>query len=188
MWCGAVWGAWGVWCVVCGGAGRVRCGAAAWCGAVRCGAVRCGAVRCGAVRCGVVWCGVVWCGLLWYDVRWVILRYIIPHITMASPCCGVGFMFVVCGAVWCGAGLVPAESTAEPECGTPPHTTTSTPNFFFVKDSPQGQPPRTTNRHQPPTANRRQPPTVIQYCFSGFVSCPCLDHEAESVPINAHWR
>ena len=36
----------------------------------------------------------------------------------------------------------------------------SGPPFFFVKDSPQGQPPRTTNR-QPPNAHRRQPPTIV---------------------------
>ena len=73
------------------------------------------------------------------------------------------------------------------------------PHFFFVKDSLQGQPPGTTNR-QPPTANRqsptadrqpptanRQPPTTVQYCFCGFVSCPCLDHETESVPVNVRF-
>ena len=43
------------------------------------------------------------------------------------------------------------------------------------------QPPTATNRHQPPpTARNRQPPTIVQYCFCGPVSCPCLDHEAES--------
>ena len=51
------------------------------------------------------------------------------------------------------------------------------------------QPPSTTNHHKP-TANCRQPPTIVQYCFCGFVSCPCLDHEAESVPVNVRfcWR
>ena len=36
----------------------------------------------------------------------------------------------------------------------------------------------------------RQPPTIVQHFFCGFVSCPCLDHEAESVPVKAHfcWR
>ena len=28
--------------------------------------------------------------------------------------------------------------------------------------------------HQPPTANRRQPPTIVQRCFCGLGSCPCL--------------
>ena len=91
------------------------------------------------------------------------------------------------------------------------------PNFFLLgaslQDSPQGSP--TTNRHQPPTAkrhlprtaanrrqplptanrrpptaNRRQLPIMVQYFFCGFMSCPCLDHEAESVPVNVRfcWR
>ena len=49
------------------------------------------------------------------------------------------------------------------------------------------QPPTATNRQPPPTANRqpptanRQPPTANHrsILFCGFVSCPCLDHEAE---------
>ena len=58
-----------------------------------------------------------------------------------------------------------------------------------LKDSPQGPP--TANRHQPPptancqppsAANRHQPQTIVQHRFCGVVSCPCLDHEAESVP------
>ena len=70
---------------------------------------------------------------------------------------------------------------------------------------PRGQPPRTSNRQPPqtanrqpppsanrqlPTANRHQPPTIVQCCFLGLVSCPCLDHEAESVPVNVRfcWR
>ena len=63
----------------------------------------------------------------------------------------------------------------------------SEPQFAFVKES---QGPPATN-HQLPTANRGQPPTIVQYCFCGFGSCPCLDHEAESVPVNAPpppWR
>ena len=87
--------------------------------------------------------------------------------------------------------------------------------FFFVKDTPRGQPtahrrqppptarqlltahrhpPPTTANRQPPTANRqpppttiRQPPTVDQYCFCGLVSCPCLAHEAKSGPVNVHF-
>ena len=61
-------------------------------------------------------------------------------------------------------------------------------NFFLLRTAPKYQPP-TANR-QPPTANRRQPPTAVQYCFCGFVSCPCLDHETESVPVNVPvcWR
>ena len=50
--------------------------------------------------------------------------------------------------------------------------------------------PPTTHHRQPPTTNRHQPPTIVQYCFCGVVSCPCLDHEAESVPAKARfcWR
>ena len=79
--------------------------------------------------------------------------------------------------------------------------------FVLVEDSSQGQPPTTTN-HQPPTANRQPPPTanrqpptapnrqlptttshqprptIVQFCFCGLVSCPCLDHEADSVPVD----
>ena len=50
---------------------------------------------------------------------------------------------------------------------------------------------KSPNRQPPPTAaNRRQPPTIVQFCFCGFVSCPCLDHEAASVPVNVRffWR
>ena len=53
------------------------------------------------------------------------------------------------------------------------------------------QPPPTATNRQPPTAtNRHQPPTIVQHCFCGSVSCPCLDHEAESVPVNVRvcWR
>ena len=74
------------------------------------------------------------------------------------------------------------------------------PIFFCVKDSPQGPPP--ANRHQPPppanrqppptAANRQPPPTanIVQHCLWGRVSCPCLDHKAESVPayIRLCWR
>ena len=72
-----------------------------------------------------------------------------------------------------------------------------------LKDSPQRpptanrqpppttkcQPPAAANR-QPPTANRQTPTIGQQHCFCGFVSCPCLDHEAESVPVNIGfcWR
>ena len=80
--------------------------------------------------------------------------------------------------------------------------------LFCGKDSPQGpptaarQPPSTTNPHQPPTADcqlpptanchqpptaNRQQPTIAESCFCGFVSCPCLDHEAESVPMNVRF-
>ena len=34
------------------------------------------------------------------------------------------------------------------------------PQFFFGKDSPNGQPPGTTIRRPPTAANRRQPPTA----------------------------
>ena len=40
------------------------------------------------------------------------------------------------------------------------------------------QPPPTTANRQSPVANR-QPPTIVQQCFCGLVSCPCLDQEAE---------
>ena len=67
------------------------------------------------------------------------------------------------------------------------------PTFVSVKDSPQGPPtanrqPPTADR-QPPTANR-QPPTNVQLRFCGLVSCPCLGHEAEGVPVNVRfcWR
>ena len=62
--------------------------------------------------------------------------------------------------------------------------------------SPQGPPTATptadrpTTDCQPPSAaNRHQLPTIVQYCFCGFVSCPCLE-EAESVPVNVrfYWR
>ena len=54
----------------------------------------------------------------------------------------------------------------------------------------QHQPP--TTNHQPPTANR-QPPTATnrQPLFDTvIVISPCLDHEAESVPVNTRfcWR
>ena len=64
------------------------------------------------------------------------------------------------------------------------------PQFFMLRtalsDCPQGP---TANR-QPPTANRHQPPAIIQYRFCGFVSCPCLGHETESVSVNVRfcWR
>ena len=63
-----------------------------------------------------------------------------------------------------------------------------------LKDSPQGpatadchqpptatnhQPPTSTNRQPPPTTNH-QPPTIVQYCFCGAVSCPCLDQQRAS--------
>ena len=67
----------------------------------------------------------------------------------------------------------------------PPGAFLKYPTFFFslttaVKHSPQG----------PPTANRHPPPTVVQYGFCGFLSRPCLDHEAEGVPVNVRfcWR
>ena len=58
-------------------------------------------------------------------------------------------------------------------------------SICFTKDSPQGPP--TANR-QPPTATNRQP--IVQYCFYGFVPCPCHGHEAESVPVKVRfcWR
>ena len=28
---------------------------------------------------------------------------------------------------------------------------------------------------------------IVQSCFCGFVSCTCLDHEAESVPVNVRF-
>ena len=56
-----------------------------------------------------------------------------------------------------------------------------------LKDSPQ--PPPTAHCQPPPTANC-QPPTIVQYRFCGSVFCPCLDHEAESVPVRVRfcWR
>ena len=49
--------------------------------------------------------------------------------------------------------------------------------FFLLSTAPRDR--------QPPTANHRQPPpTIVEDCFCGIVSCPCLDHEAESVPVN----
>ena len=75
-----------------------------------------------------------------------------------------------------------------------------TPNIFR-KTAPKDHQPPTANRrqpptainrhrHQPPTAPNRQPPTIVRYCFCGLLSCPCLDHEAESVPVNVRfcWR
>ena len=91
-----------------------------------------------------------------------------PHPPMAL-CCGTHI----------GGGARPAPW----ECEALP-----APQFAFVKDSPQGPP--TANHQPPPTANCRQPPTTVQYCFCGFVSRPCLDHGAESVPVNVRfcWR
>ena len=66
---------------------------------------------------------------------------------------------------------------------------------FFVRDSPLAQPLGTINR-QPPTANcrqpppiahRRQPPTIVKDCFCGVVSCPYLDHDAESVHVSVRF-
>ena len=51
--------------------------------------------------------------------------------------------------------------------------------FFWLRTVPED--------HQPPTANRRQPPPIVQYGFCGLVSCPCLAHEAESVPVNVRF-
>ena len=53
------------------------------------------------------------------------------------------------------------------------------------------QGPGATNR-QPPIANRqtanRQPPSTTNHCSILFLwSCPCLDHEAESVPVNVRF-
>ena len=61
-------------------------------------------------------------------------------------------------------------------------------NSFFGGLRTAPPEPPTANRRPPPTgtnrqtANRHQPPTVVQYRFCEFVSGPCLDHEAESVP------
>ena len=63
-------------------------------------------------------------------------------------------------------------------------------NFFLLRTAPRTtnrQPPTATNRHPPPTANRHQPPTIVQCCFCGFLSCPCLDHETESVAVNVRF-
>ena len=65
--------------------------------------------------------------------------------------------------------------------GQPPRTTNRQPLTAYR------QPPPTANNNELPTANRRQPPTVVQYCFCRFVSCPCLDHEAESVPVSVRF-
>ena len=63
------------------------------------------------------------------------------------------------------------------------------PHPFLLRTAPKDHEPPTANR-QPPTANRHQPPTIVQSCFCGVVSCPCLGHEAESVPVNVRfcWR
>ena len=78
--------------------------------------------------------------------------------------------------------------------------------FFFLlrialKDTPpprehqlpaaNRRPPSTADRYQPPpTANRHQPPTILQHRFCGPVSCPCLGHEAQHVPVDIRfcWR
>ena len=100
-----------------------------------------------------------------------------------------------------------SQAIAALPCGLPPSSQCcpQEPPLCFVKDSPLGpptanrQPPPTANRHQPPTANghqppptanRHQPPTIVQHRFCGVVSCPCVAHEAESVPVNVRfcWR
>ena len=54
------------------------------------------------------------------------------------------------------------------------------PHFFFsLRTAPRD--------HQPSTANRHQPPPVVHFCFCGLASCPCLEHEAESVPVNVRF-
>ena len=65
-----------------------------------------------------------------------------------------------------------------------------TPIFFPGRDSPYGQPSRTTSCQPPPTANCHSPTATNCHCFCGLVSCPCFDHEAESVPVNVCfcWR
>ena len=69
---------------------------------------------------------------------------------------------------------------------------------FFLQDSPQGQPPRTANRHppptptnhQPPTINRRRPPPTANRQPPPTANCQLLtyrrprEREAESVPVN----
>ena len=42
----------------------------------------------------------------------------------------------------------------------------------------------------PGSTTRRARSAVMEYCFCEFVSCPCLAHEAASVPVNVHfcWR
>ena len=67
---------------------------------------------------------------------------------------------------------------------------------LFCEGQPRGtttadrrQPPTAANRQPPPTAaNRHQPPTAVRHCFC--VSCPCLGHEAEHVPVTSRscWR
>ena len=68
--------------------------------------------------------------------------------------------------------------------GQPPAVDTdlSLRTFFFVKDSPKGQPPETTNRQ--PLTRRQPPPTANHRSFM------LLCHEAESVPVNIRfcWR
>ena len=83
----------------------------------------------------------------------------------------------------------PPNANRQPQ--TPPTANRQPPTANRQPPTANRQPP-TANRHQPLTANRhplptatnRQPPTIVQYCFCGFASCPCLDHGAETVPVN----
>ena len=99
---------------------------------------------------------------------------------------------------WVGGGGADSKETEGPA-----GLSLRTPTFFFGSESPKEpptanrQPPTATNCQLPtatncqlPTANRHQPPTVFQYRFCVLVSCPCLAHEAESVPMNVRfcWR
>ena len=55
------------------------------------------------------------------------------------------------------------------------------------RQPPLNPQPSTATNHQQSTADRHQPSTIVQFCFCGFVSCPCLGHEAESVPVNVRF-
>ena len=78
----------------------------------------------------------------------------------------------VWGVPWACGGTRPQASPMASEAG---HMAVFKNPTFFVR----AQPPTANRRQPPPTANR-QPPTIVQYC-------PCLDHEAESVPVNVVW-
>ena len=89
----------------------------------------------------------------------------------------------------------PSTATTNRHHQPPAATNHSVPNATNCQPpTANRQPPPTVNRQppptpdpQPPTPNRRQPPTIVQYCFCSFLSCPCLDHEAESVPVKVRF-
>ena len=76
-------------------------------------------------------------------------------------------------------------------CGVRAGLSLGTSKFFClgqpVMTAPKDHQPPAANPRQPPAANRRQPLAIVQYWFCGFVCCPCLDHEAENVPVNVRF-